>query len=737
MLKNNMSYDFHSPSTLEYATTDLVYSMPKQWFSCYAPAKAIAWLEVNLNISNFKSFRNFDPTPPWHRGIANINVDGLEELGLNKDRCSALRNGFDLALQDYPSQKCKPDNYKSLYQFGELVEKKLRIDAEKGIIELFTPTGNEAFGCIFHPLGAVPKGEDDCRIIIDSTAAGINNLTQDSKVAFPNIQTLLNGIKPGYFGCTFDLTQGFFQLKLRPDLANFICITLPSGATARYRHIGMGLKAAPFLFQGTMMDIRELMIQKGIIDSFSMVYMDDVFIGDPCGTKLSELRFRFITFMDWAGFVLHPDKQPLPAQQFKALGYEIDTIALTLGISEKKVKERIAFLEESKSLLQTQGLERSWVDKLAGKLNHQAVVVRGGREWNTAWWDQLKKETKTVKESKRLVESLNWWISRLSSDIEKKIPLWIKSDGFLDLPCGVEKWPFIHQPTTSETEDRQIIAFRSNMFGFSYSIEKYQAQTALGWKKWNISALGLDRTAQDLKAIIEIIEHIVPNLQRQNKASRLAILFKTQSTEIQDALNSGIRERKPDLQMHRDLHVRLSELVTRIRHPMAAVSVPLITLGNLESNLVAVEAAWPEIIFTQKAKNIIQRLIQRKQDIQDTKITSWCWLSGNQDPQKRKSLKKGTIIIGQRNYIDKATFQATSLWESNKNTWCVLPASFDRNSWLHETKAPFKAWGALKKILTVTIKTEYLKGVEDPRWWNGTKNSLWGVWIPTRKMEKK
>ena len=87
-----------------------------------------------------------------------INVHGLANMGLNVERCRALYWGFDLGLSKWPNFQSKPpENYASLIPFGDLVLTKLLKDADKGVIELFTPSSRENY--LFHPLGAVPKGD--------------------------------------------------------------------------------------------------------------------------------------------------------------------------------------------------------------------------------------------------------------------------------------------------------------------------------------------------------------------------------------------------------------------------------------------------------------------------------------------------------------------------------------------------------------------------------------------------
>lgn len=172
-----------------------------------------------------------------------------------------------------PFQRSLPENYASFAPFGDLVLSKLLKDAERGVIEIFDPLLEQHY--LFHPLGAVPKDEDDCRIVVDTSATGLNVSIFDSEMSLPSLSSILTSLKQGWVASTHDLSSGFYQLPLRQDMPNFVCIRLPNGKCGRFRFICFGLKCAPFLFRGTMMDIRNLLIERGVVNCAILVYIDD------------------------------------------------------------------------------------------------------------------------------------------------------------------------------------------------------------------------------------------------------------------------------------------------------------------------------------------------------------------------------------------------------------------------------------------------------------------------------
>ena len=70
----------------------------------------------------------------------------------------------------------------SLLQFGALVEDKFTADIDNGVLEVIPQDEltDPSIAFCFHPVGAVPKGESDCRLIVDSSATGLNACIKDT-----------------------------------------------------------------------------------------------------------------------------------------------------------------------------------------------------------------------------------------------------------------------------------------------------------------------------------------------------------------------------------------------------------------------------------------------------------------------------------------------------------------------------------------------------------------------------
>ena len=112
-----------------------------------------------------------------------------------------MQDGFDLGVLSLPGGFGKPPkNYDTLLHFSDKPAAILAKDLELGVIEAFVPSPGQK--CVFHPLGAVPKGLDDCRIVKDSSACGFNDASVKTAMTLPDIRTIINakeGVVRGHF----------------------------------------------------------------------------------------------------------------------------------------------------------------------------------------------------------------------------------------------------------------------------------------------------------------------------------------------------------------------------------------------------------------------------------------------------------------------------------------------------------------------------------------------------------
>ncbi len=126
---------------------------------------------------------------------------------------------------------------------------------------------------LLHSMGAVKKklepgqsGPPKVRVVVDAAASGINDCIRDTPFVMPRIGDVVRNAKKGWWAAKFDLKDGFYHIPVNIKLSSLLGIKHPkSDSKAVYRFLCFGLKCAPFLFQGTMCQLRQTLIARGLL----------------------------------------------------------------------------------------------------------------------------------------------------------------------------------------------------------------------------------------------------------------------------------------------------------------------------------------------------------------------------------------------------------------------------------------------------------------------------------------
>lgn len=455
--------------------SELHHQMHAGLVSASLPDSELDWLRPVYDVAGTASKvnPNWGSAGPWPHGIK-LNITALKAAGVAEVWLEKLENGFDLALDAMPVFPVPPPNYSSLDDYGSLAQAKCDEYLKNGVLEeipvheLNDP--NSRF--LFHPMGAVPKGLDDCRLIIDTSITLLNACIRGTIMKLHSYRVVLNACKPGYVIFGFDLTSGFHHLFVAHGMANLLCIITPDGRKCRFRYICFGLKIAPFLFQGFMMELRRVLIEIGVLPCFNSVYIDDWSMVASSVEAAEPIRAAFKGRMRGWNCVLNDEKEQAPSTVGEVTGVTIDTINLRIFICRKKCDKVVlalaTFIQESEAVeignagrvLKPAGYARLHeVDKVVGKLNNMAKVVQGGRLYLSPLWDAKARLDAEMRQSMRdkgtavpshvpyrrkaligitteIMEGLRWWERCLAKDEVPWRPTFVKPDGFLDIFDG-------------------------------------------------------------------------------------------------------------------------------------------------------------------------------------------------------------------------------------------------------------------------------------------------------------
>ena len=148
---------------------------------------------------------------------------------------------------------------------------------------------------------------------------------------------------------------------------------------------------------------------------YLVVYLDDFLV---VGKTKEECQQAYDTLCDLLlqlGFELSGHKLVPPCQRLTFLGVEIDSVAMTLSLPQKKLDDLQGLVED---FLSRQRANKRQLQQLAGKLNWACKVVYGGRTFLRRVLDlmnSLPKQYSKTRLSESFHKDIEWWALFLKS----------------------------------------------------------------------------------------------------------------------------------------------------------------------------------------------------------------------------------------------------------------------------------------------------------------------------------
>ena len=370
----------------------------------------------------------------WDGGIQ-LNVARMRELGVREDICKGAEDGFDLAIVR-PIVPVDIDNYPMPEDIKVALEKRLQERARAGVIQML-PEG--VVPTLINPIFAVPKGSDDIREITDQTASGLNEACREEIMGLPSLGDAAQLFRPGSYACKADMENGFLHLKVHRKHVMLQGIRFPvSGKLGVHRFLVFGNTRSPFIFQGTGVELRRVLVIHGLTEA-TVVYIDDWLLVDDTKEGCQANFDFFQREMRLMGWRFKDSKTILPCQHIEFTGVIIDSVEGTVQVTEAK---RVKALTRISLILEQGKVTVREAESLVGFLCHISEVVKGGRvayrplmEAKDAIVGMLDKKGRRVSKaheislSRDMKVGLNWWRDILSDPSRLKAELWIDATG--------------------------------------------------------------------------------------------------------------------------------------------------------------------------------------------------------------------------------------------------------------------------------------------------------------------
>ena len=244
--------------------------------------------------------------------------------------------------------------------------------------------------------------QDKIRIVVDSTASGLNPALQDRYFQLDQVDDALRGFPPGAWLSKFDLSDAFLLFPVEATQCDLLGFRDTEGNFYRYRFAPFGVSLSPLLCQRFAKELQTYVNREGlkyvsttlsngdvnpacVATNFRCVaaYLDDYLnIHHPSLTKdqAAEQVASVDRVVGELGATIRQDKWEGPSTDLSYLGIALDTEEGTVGVAAEKA-ESLSQLIERFLHINAPGAEVSRQDlsKLVGKLQFYVPFVTGAQ----------------------------------------------------------------------------------------------------------------------------------------------------------------------------------------------------------------------------------------------------------------------------------------------------------------------------------------------------------------------
>lgn len=293
----------------------------------------------------------------------------------------------------------------------DLAEREIASLADKGVI---LPCDHEP-GEFISPIFTVPKSDGKVRLILNLKR--LNTFIETVHFKMESIHSILNLVTQNCWMASLDLKEAYYSVRIHPESQKFLKFVY-KGILYKYTVYPNGLCICPRNFTKLMKPPLSHLRLKGHIIAG---YIDDLYLQ---GQTLDECTINVIDsiqMFESLGLVIHPDKSVIiPRQKIVFLGFQIDSVAMTVTLTEDKKTSIKLMLQE---LIKTTRVKIRAVAKAIGHM----ISSLPGVKFGVLYYRNLEiDKIEALKHSKGNFESLmiisrqgiteiEWWINNIDT----------------------------------------------------------------------------------------------------------------------------------------------------------------------------------------------------------------------------------------------------------------------------------------------------------------------------------
>lgn len=329
-----------------------------------------------------------------------------------------IKSGFRISdvcdIEDVKSVSVK--NHPSVDRYKPLVEKELKEQMRHGNYKVADISVNPK---IISPLGALPKEDNEVRVIHDCSrpmGEALNDYSKHSPVSYQSIQDAYKLALPNTYMCKVDLKSAYRSVAISPldyNLTGFqFHFSGDDSSTVLYdTRLPFGSAKGPMIFHRLSQAVKRMMYRRGYKNM--VVYLDDFIIFEDSYEKCRQAQLVLISLLIKLGFLISWKKVVSPSTCVEFLGVTIDSATCTASLGEAKLDKLYDKLCEFS--VRTRASKKQ-LQSLAGSLNWACQVIQGGRYFLRRILDAiqlLREQSHKCKLSKEFRKDLGWWLAYL------------------------------------------------------------------------------------------------------------------------------------------------------------------------------------------------------------------------------------------------------------------------------------------------------------------------------------
>ena len=214
------------------------------------------------------------------------------------------------------------------------------------------------------PIFSVPKPDDGTRVILNLKR--LNQFVEYHHFKMDNIRTVLASVTPGCFMASIDLKGAYHSVKIAEDFQKYLKFYW-NGQLYQFTCYPNGLARIPRKFTKIMKAPLSCLRSQG---HFIIGYIDDFFLKGNSGPQCVASLVEAARLLERLGFTIHPTKSKLlPETKMVFLGFLIDSVAMTVTLTDDKRTALVALIDAILHRLQQNGsIKIEVVASLVGKI---------------------------------------------------------------------------------------------------------------------------------------------------------------------------------------------------------------------------------------------------------------------------------------------------------------------------------------------------------------------------------